>query len=90
MNHVVGKFGDGKSYELIIDDAIFFAHKPGAKAEGEPFPNRVMFVAAFDTGIRPEASRQKFFPGRWALPKTPPPGTYWVCAQAVAGWPECR
>jgi len=79
----VGKFGDGKPYELIIDDAIFFSTEPGAKPDDEPFPNRVIFLAAFDTGVRPEASRQKYFPGRWALPAQPPAGCYWLCAEAV-------
>ena len=79
----VGKHKDGKAYEFIIDDAIFYSDEPGAPPETEPFPNRVMFLAAFDTGTRPEKSRQLYFPGRWALPKTPPRGAYWDCAQSM-------
>ena len=75
--------GDGKKPEFILDDAIFFSEDPALPPEAEPFPNRVMFLAAFDTGIRPEATKQKFFPGEFAVPKSGPPGSYWVVAQAV-------
>ncbi len=79
----VGKPGDGKTYELIIDDAVFFATEPGLPPEKEPFPNRVIFLAAFDTGTDAR-SRPKYYPGQWALPTSPPPGSYWQVAQAVA------
>jgi len=79
----VGKPDDGKTYEVIIDDAIFFAEEPGLPPEPEPFPRRVMFLAAFDTGINPASARAKYFPGQWALPERPPAGSYWQVAAAV-------
>lgn len=79
----VGKPDDGKSYEMIIDDVIFFATDPALPPEPEPFPNRVIFLAAFDTGIRPERERARCFPGQWAIAKPAPPGSYWDVAQAV-------
>ncbi len=58
----VGKPDDGKDYELYLDDIIFFDDDPDAPREQEPFPNRVIFQAAFDTGIDPK-SKPKYWPG---------------------------
>ena len=74
---------EGKKVEFVIDDVIFFSEDPALPPEAEPFPNRVMFVAAFDTGIRPEATKQKFFPGEFAIPKSGPQGSHWAVAEAV-------
>lgn len=80
----VGKPGDGRDYQLFLDDVIFFAEDPDLPADPEPFPNRVLYVAGFDTGIDP-ASREKYFPGRMEIArKDAPPGTYWGAARAVA------
>jgi hypothetical protein len=92
----VGTPGDGQSYEMIIDDVIFFDANPALPDEEvskretsrlerqpEPFPNRVIFLAAFDTGIRPESGRAKYYPGEWAIAEAPPAGSYWSVAQAV-------
>ena len=80
----VGKPGDGKRWEFILDDVIFFAVEPNLPPEPEPFPKRVMFLAAFDTGIDP-ASRGKFFPGKFdpVSGREAPRGSYWVVAKAV-------
>jgi len=89
----VGKPGDGKQYEVIIDDPILFAEEPGAPPEPEPFPRRVMFLAAFDTGIDPK-SRQRYFPGEFepairgaketfGIGTAAPEDSYWVVARAV-------
>ncbi len=80
----VGKPGDGKAYELVVDDVIFFANDPALPPEPEPFPNRVIFLAAFDTGIDPK-SKDKYYPGALEIvrPKEAPPGTFWGAANAV-------
>jgi hypothetical protein len=57
----VGK-PEGKDYELFIDDVIFFAEDPDLSADKEPFPNRVIFLAAFDTGTDAK-SKPKYWPG---------------------------
>lgn len=79
----VGKPDDGKSWQFVLDDVIFFSVEPGLPPEEEPFPNRVLFLAAFDTGVDP-ASKDKFFPGRWEAPKDAPPSSYWGVAAGVA------
>lgn len=81
----VGKPKDGKDYELLIDDVIFFADNPDAQAETEPFPNRVIFLAAFDTGIDPK-SKPKYWPGEFDVitkAKGAPEGSFWGVAKAV-------
>ena len=80
----VGKPGDGKDYQLLVDDIIFFADDPALPPDPEPFPNRVMYVAGFDTGISPK-DRPKYFPGEFeiATGKNSPPGAYWATARAV-------
>lgn len=82
----VGKGGDGKTYEMVIDDVIFFATEPDLPPETEPFPNRVIFLAAFDTGVD-AASRAKFFPGEFEVASgaKAPKGSYWSAAKGVAG-----
>jgi hypothetical protein len=75
----VGKPNDGKEYELFIDDVIFFANDPKLPPEPEPFPNRVIFLAAFDTG-----PKEKYWPGDFDLvEKDLPAGSYWRVARAV-------
>ncbi len=79
----VGKPGDGKDYELLVDDVIFFADDPDLPPETEPFPNRVIFLAAFDTGIDPRG-RPKYWPGEFEIvTKDAPAGRYWGTARAV-------
>jgi putative heme-binding domain-containing protein len=79
----VGKPGDGKDYDLLIDDVVFFSEDPALPAESEPFPNRVIFLAAFDTGVSP-AERPKYWPGEFELVlKGAPPGTYRGAARVV-------
>jgi hypothetical protein len=88
----VGKPGQEKDLEIIIDDPIFFAENPDLPPEPEPFPRRVIFLAAFDTGID-SRSRPKFYPGRFepavgagetfGIRRTAPKGGYWVVAAAV-------
>jgi hypothetical protein len=81
----IGKPNDGKNYELCIDDAIFFAEDPDLPAEKEPFPNRVIFLAAFDTGIDPK-SKPKYWPGEFeVVTRTTgaPERAYWGVARAV-------
>jgi hypothetical protein len=81
----VGRAGDGKDYQLVIDDVIFFAEDPDLPPEKEPFPNRVIFLAAFDTGI--DAKRKpKYWPGEFDVvtkSKGAPEGSYWGVARAV-------
>lgn len=80
----VGKPGDGKDYELLLDDVIFFADDPALPADPEPFPNRVIFLAAFDTGIGPK-ERSKYWPGEFEIvTQAAPAGRYWGVARAVA------
>jgi hypothetical protein len=75
----VGRPEDGREYDLAIDDVIFFADDPAAEPEPEPFPNRVIFLAAFDTG-EPE----KYWPGRFELVERDlPQGAYWRAVRAV-------
>jgi hypothetical protein len=81
----VGKPRDGKDYELYLDDVIFFVEDPDLPAEKEPFPNRVIFLAAFDTGID-EKSKPKYWPGAFDIVtkiRGAPDGSYWGVARAV-------
>ncbi len=79
----VGKPGDGKRYDLVIDDVIFFATDPDLPPEPEPFPNRVIFIAAFDTGTT-AAEKPKYWPGEFELvTRDLPAGSYWSAARAV-------
>jgi lysophospholipase L1-like esterase len=75
----VGKPGDGKDDELFLDDIIFFAEDPSLPTEKEPFPNRVIFLAAFDTG-----PKEKYWPGEFEIvEKGLPADSYWRVAKAV-------
>jgi lysophospholipase L1-like esterase len=75
----VGKPGDGKDYELFLDDVILFADDPNVPTDKEPFPNRVIFLAAFDTG-----PKEKYWPGDFEIvEKGLPPDSYWRVAKAV-------
>jgi hypothetical protein len=81
----VGKPKDGKEYELFLDDIIFFDDDPDMPRSSEPFPNRVIFQASFDTGIDPK-SKPKYWPGEFdVLTKTKgaPDDSYWGVARAV-------
>ena len=91
----LGRTDSGKTCQLIIDDMIFFADDPRLPPEPEPFPRRVMFLAAFDTGIDLK-SRPKFYPGqfepavgggprgeRFGIAGNAPKGAYWVVARPV-------
>jgi len=75
----LGRFGDGKEYEIIIDDVIFFAEDPSQPPEVEPFPNRVIYLAAFDTG-----EKDKYWPGSFEIvDRRLPADSYWRIARAV-------
>jgi hypothetical protein len=75
----VGTPGDGKDYELYLDDIIFFAEDPRQPPDREPFPNRVIFLAAFDTG-----PKDKYWPGEFELADQDlPADSYWRVARAV-------
>jgi hypothetical protein len=65
-------------YRLWIDDVIFFANDPARPPESEPFPNRVIFLAAFDTG-----PKEKYWPGDFELVERPPANAFWRAARAV-------
>jgi hypothetical protein len=81
----LGQPNSHTDYRVLIDDVIFFAEDPGLPSEKEPFPKRVIFLAAFDTGID-AASKTKYWPGNLAI-VTPgrgaPEGSYWGVARAV-------
>lgn len=79
----IGKRNDGREYELFIDDAILFALDPELPPETEPFPNRVIFLAPFDTGLK---DKDAYWPGDFEIVnRGAPAGSYWGVAQAVAG-----
>jgi hypothetical protein len=79
----VGKPKDGKEYDLAIDDVIFFANDPALPAEPEPFPRRIIFLAAFDTGADAKV-RAKYWPGEFEIAgKDAPAGAFWNVARAV-------
>jgi hypothetical protein len=81
----VGKPKDGKDYELYLDDVIFFDDDADMGREAEPFPNRVIFLAAFDTGIDPK-SKPRYWPGAFEVvtkSRGAPDDSYWGVAQAV-------
>jgi hypothetical protein len=75
----VGRPGDGRSYQLVVDDVILFANDPALPPEPEPFPNRVIFLASFDTG-----PKEKYWPGEFELAERDlPRGAFWRAARAV-------
>ena len=74
-----GKPSEAAGYELLIDDVIFFANDPALPPEPEPFPNRVILLAAFDTG-----PKEKYWPGDFTIEEAPPAGAFWRAARAVS------
>lgn len=63
----------------LIDDVIFFSNDPDLPPEPEPFPNRVILLAAFDTG-----PKEKYWPGEFEIiEKDLPKDSYWNVAKAV-------
>jgi hypothetical protein len=82
----VGKPGDGRDYELFLDDVIFFDDDPEQPAVDEPFPRRVILQAGFDTGIDAK-SKPKYWPGEFDVATKSsgaPDDSYWGVARAVA------
>jgi hypothetical protein len=73
-----GEPGDPANYKLLIDDVIFFSYDPSVPPEPEPFPNRIIFLAGFDTG-----EKEKYWPGDFQLIENPPAGAYWRAARAI-------
>jgi hypothetical protein len=79
----VGKPEDGRDYNLVIDDVVFFATEPGRAPEPEPFPRRVLYLAGFDTGVTPEV-RAKYWPGEFEIAQRDlPANSLWNAARAV-------
>ncbi len=75
-----GRPEQADDYDLVIDDVIFFAQDPAREPEAELFPQRVIFLAAFDTG-----PKEKYWPGEFELvDKDLPPDSYWRVARAVS------
>jgi len=75
----LGRFGDGRQYEMVLDDVIFFAEDPAVPPDPEPFPNRVIYLAAFDTG-----EKDKYWPGSFEIvDRRLPADSYWRVARAV-------
>ncbi len=74
-----GRPNEAARYNLRIDDVIFFANDPRLTPEREPFPNRVIFLAAFDMG-----PKEKYWPGDFEIvEKDAPANAYWRVARAV-------
>jgi len=81
-----GEMKDDAKYAILIDDVIFFADDPDLPPEKEPFPNRVIFLAAFDTGIDAK-SKPKYWPGDLEIVTSKtgaPQGSYGVVVRSVA------
>jgi hypothetical protein len=79
-----GKPG-AKDCRVLIDDVIFFADDPALPPEKEPFPNRVILLAAFDTGTDAK-SKPKYWPGDLDIvteKSGAPAGSWWGVARAV-------
>jgi hypothetical protein len=75
---MAGTPADAARYTLLIDDVIFFANDSAQPPEPEPFPNRVMLLAAFDTG-----PKEKYWPGEFLIEENPPAGAWWRAARSV-------
>ncbi|MBI4606468.1 MAG: hypothetical protein HY721_31265, partial [Planctomycetes bacterium] len=73
----LGLRGDGKRYELLIDDVLFFVEDPSLPPDPEPFPRRVIGLWGFDTG-----EREKYWPGDLEIAEKPPEGASWRAARA--------
>ena len=79
----VGKPADAHRCDLVIDDVIFFATDPDLPPEPEPFPGRIILLAAFDTGTT-TTEMPKYWPGEFELAtRDLPAGSYWGVARAV-------
>ncbi|MCI0540682.1 MAG: hypothetical protein L0Z50_36240 [Verrucomicrobiales bacterium] len=74
-----GRPEDAATFDLHIDDIIFFANDAALPPEPEPFPNRVILLAAFDTG-----PKEKYWPGNFEIGENPPADAYWRAARSVA------
>lgn len=80
----VGKPRDGKKYDLLVDDVIFFSNDPERPPEPEPFPRRVIYSAAFDTGINPKV-KEKYWPGEFEVATNDlPDDSNWGVARAAS------
>lgn len=73
-----GKPAEADRSELLLDDILFFANDPALPPEPEPFPNRVILLAAFDTG-----PKEKYWPGDFTIEEHPPAGAWWRAARSV-------
>jgi hypothetical protein len=73
-----GKPDEAAQHEVFIDDVVFFANDPALPPEPEPFPNRVILLAAFDTG-----PKEKYWPGDFEIVEKPPAGAFWRAARSV-------
>jgi hypothetical protein len=74
-----GRPQDAKRHRLLIDDVIFFAENSDLPPDPGPFPNRVNYVAAFDTG-----PKEQYWPGEFEIvEKDLPHGAFWRVARAV-------
>jgi hypothetical protein len=80
-------FGEGErmddfkvfaGHEILLDDVVFFANDPGLPPEPEPFPKRVIFLAAFDTG-----PKEKYWTGDFEIVDKQPEGAWWRAARSV-------
>jgi hypothetical protein len=68
------------NYKLVLDDVIFFANDPARPPDPEPFPQRVVFLAAFDTG-----PQEEYWPGEFELAEEQlPADSYWRVARAIS------
>jgi hypothetical protein len=74
----VGQPAQAAGYQLFLDDVIFYANDPLLPPEKEPFPKRVIFLAAFDTG-----PKEKYWPGDFEIVEQPPAGSHWRAAKSV-------
>ncbi len=81
---LAGRADSGKEIDLLVDDIILYANEPDRAPEIEPFPNRVIWLAAFDTGISPQA-KPKYWPGRYDVVQadSAPQDSWWGVARAV-------
>ncbi len=89
----LGKEGDEKNYELLVDDVILFADDPSLPLDPEPFPKRVISLWAFDTGekgMRKAGKQEKdYWPGEFEIAEDVR-GGYWRVAHAVERKDERR
>lgn len=88
----VGRRGEQRPVEMLLDDVILFSNDDRLPPQPEPFPRRVIYLAAFDTGTteqnppeqRAARGRYKYWPGDLEiLTENLPADTYWNAARAV-------